>query len=172
MNKIVKVIILETFVLVVLLMLLLFLPKSRLQDNRGFSILLGQKNISKVCFREPTLNEQSESKGCFQVEIADTILEQQKGLMFRESLDRDGGMLFVFEKEGNYPFWMKNTLIPLDMIWINQNQEVVFIEENAQPCQEICTEINPNQNAKYVLEVNGGLSSEINLKIGDKISFE
>ena len=60
----------------------------------------------------------------------------KNGLMFRENMDSDRGMLFIFEKEGEYPFWMKNTLIPLDIIWINKDKEVVFISENAQPCEE------------------------------------
>ena len=96
-----------------------------------------------------------------------------RGLMFREKMDADKGMLFIFEKEGEYPFWMKNTLIPLDIIWINEDKEVVFISENAQPCNEeySCSSINPGNNAKYVLEINGGISEKIGLKIGDKANF-
>lgn len=147
MNKLIKIAILETVVLVGLLLVLLFFPK--------------QKAISQVCF------EQS----CFNVEVADSPAEQQEGLMFRQSLEKDKGMLFVFKKVRNYPFWMKNTLIPLDIIWINQSNEVVFIKKNAQPCSEICESIDPGQNAKYVLELNGGVASETNLKIGDKVSL-
>ncbi len=93
--------------------------------------------------------------------------------MFREKLDLDKGMLFIFEEEGEYSFWMKNTLIPLDIIWINKAKEVVFISGNTQPCQEeySCSSINPGKNAKYVLEINAGIAEKIGLKVGDKITI-
>ena len=110
---------------------------------------------------------------CFFIEFAITPEEKSSGLMFRESLDFKNGMLFVFEKEGEYPFWMKNTLIPLDIIWINEEKEVVFISENTQPCKEsFCPIIEPNRNAKYVLEINGGISKKIGLVVGDKIHIK
>jgi len=110
---------------------------------------------------------------CFVTQIADTIDKQKRGLMFRDHLDGDKGMLFVFKRENQYPFWMKNTLIPLDIIWINKNQEVVFISENIQPCRESrCPAIKPDQKAQYVLEVNSGTAKVIDLKIGDKVFFK
>ena len=81
-------------------------------------------------------------------------------------------MLFVYDSEGNYPFWMKNTLISLDMIWINQNHEVVYIAENAESCKEFCLEINPQKNAQYILEINGGLAKELGINVGDKAVFD
>ena len=79
----------------------------------------------------------------------------------------------MFETEGNYPFWMKNTLIPLDIIWINARNEIVFIAENAQPCKEdLCPNIDPEANAKYVLEINGGLSNNFGFKVNDKINLK
>jgi len=114
-----------------------------------------------VCFQE----------NCFFVEIANTPEQRTQGLMNRENLAENRGMLFIFDQSGIYSFWMKNTLIPLDIIWLNENKEVVFIEKNAQPCRETCPSINPHQKARYVLEINGGLSDKINLKTGDKIIF-
>ena len=68
---------------------------------------------------------------------------------------------------------MKNTLIPLDIIWINTNKEIVFIKENVQPCGEsLCQSINPAKSAKYVLEINGGISKEIGLSVGQKANLE
>ena len=68
---------------------------------------------------------------------------------------------------------MKNTLIPLDIIWINANNEVVFISENTIPCEkDFCPSIEPVREAKYVLEINGGLVEKIGLKIGDKLEFK
>ena len=110
---------------------------------------------------------------CFFVELAKTQAEQEKGLMFRQKLDENKGMLFLFQKEGEYPFWMKNTLIPLDIIWINDEHKVVFINENSQPCPVIgeCPLINPGVSATYVLEINAGLAKKYWVKIGDDIDI-
>lgn len=130
----------------------------------AISLIFYAERKKQVCFKD----------NCFNVELAKTAEERSRGLMFRESLDSDKGMLFIFDKEGEYPFWMKNTLIPLDIIWINAKEEVVFISDNTQPCKEEfpCLSINPGKNAKYVLEVNGGVAEKIGLKIGDKISIK
>lgn len=121
----------------------------------------GEEN--KVCFKNY----------CFDVELAKTDAERNRGLMSREKLDSDKGMLFVFDREGEYSFWMKNTLIPLDIIWINEKKEAVFISENTQPCKEdSCPTINPGKNAEYVLEVNGGGAQKIGLNIGDTLNFK
>ena len=121
------------------------------------------EKTTRVCFED----------NCFDVELALKPEEQKRGLMFIEHLDLNKGMLFVFKKEGKYSFWMKNTLIPLDIIWINKNKEVVFISENTQPCKESsCFSIKPSENAKYVLEINGGISKKIGLIIGDKIDLD
>lgn len=121
-----------------------------------------ENNINKVCFE----------KNCFLVELAITNAEREVGLMNRTSLDKNKGMLFIFDGEGNYPFWMKNTLIPLDMIWLDKNYKVVYVAENVQPCKIAdCPIINPNINAKYVLEINAGLTKEFNIKINDYANF-
>jgi len=125
-------------------------------------INFNNKKEMRVCFQNH----------CFDVELAIKTEEKKKGLMFKEHLDMDKGMLFVYEDEKERSFWMKNVLIPLDIIWINEKNEVVFISENAQPCEEsFCQGINPGKNAKYVLEINAGLSKNIGLMIGDKIDF-
>lgn len=123
-----------------------------------------EEKQSQVCFKNY----------CFNVELAKTAEEINNGLMFRENLDSDRGMLFIFEKEGEYPFWMKNTLIPLDIIWINKDKEVVFVSENTQPCEEgkPCLSVNPDRDAEYILEVNGGTAEKIGLKVGDKITIK
>ncbi|MDP3052638.1 MAG: DUF192 domain-containing protein [bacterium] len=127
------------------------------------AVVLIKEKSNRVCFKNY----------CFDVELAKTTAEMSRGLMFRENLAADKGMFFIFKKEGKYPFWMKNTLIPLDIIWINENKEVVFVSENTQPCPEEspCFYINPDKNAEYVLEINGGLAGKIGLKIGDKANL-
>ncbi len=116
---------------------------------------------SEVCF----------GNSCFNVEIANTNAERETGLMYRESLDQNSGMLFVFDNSGNYPFWMKNTLIDLDIIWIDSNLNVIDIR-SAQPCKgDPCEIINHKGLAKYVVEINKGLASNYGINIGDKVNF-
>lgn len=110
---------------------------------------------------------------CFNVELAENYWQQSRGLMYKESLAQNAGMLFIFNKEANYPFWMKNTKIPLDIIWINANKQIVYISELTQPCKTfLCSQINPKVNAKYVLEINGGLAQKFNFKIGDLVEIK
>lgn len=109
-------------------------------------------------------------KKCFNVEVASSNLERKSGLMGREKLGIDDGMLFVFEISGKYNFWMKSTRISLDIIWISSDSKVVFIKNNAQPSSgEICERIAPNITAKYVLEINSGLADKFDIKKGDKM---
>ena len=92
--------------------------------------------------------------------------------MFRNYLDYNKGMLFFYEDEKRRGFWMKNTFIPLDIIWINQNKEVVFIHKNAKPCRgDTCKTIYPDKKAKYVLELKAAVSDDINLKVGDRLNI-
>ena len=125
--------------------------------------------ISEVCFASPAGRQ---GKKCFLVELALTQPEQETGLMNRTSLDDNKGMLFVFGKENIYPFWMKNTLISLDMIWIGANHKVVFIGENEQPCKkDPSSVITPSSRAEYVLEVNAGQAESSGIKLGDLAKF-
>ena len=110
-----------------------------------------------------------EDEVCFNVEIADSDEERQKGLMNRENLNEDFGMLFIFQKSDVYNFWMKDTLIPLDMIWIDENMKVVFIKENATPLSEEI--ISPNIDALYVLEVNSGIVGNYGIENGEKVEI-
>lgn len=110
-----------------------------------------------------SLNEQE-----FLVEIADTPLERQQGLMNRNFMPEHQGMLFVFEAEGLRSFWMKNTLIPLDMIWLDSNRKIVDIQ-TADPCRvENCPSYLGNAPAQYVLELNQGV---LNAAVGDTVEF-
>jgi len=105
---------------------------------------------------------------CFFLEIANTPSERERGLMNRTELREDAGMLFVFEKEDEYKFWMKNTLIPLDMIWMDKEGKIVYIKENAEPCKaDPCESFGPVGKAKYVLEINGGLVKKTGIKLND-----
>jgi uncharacterized membrane protein (UPF0127 family) len=113
--------------------------------------------------------ETSAGKTVISVEVADTFEERTKGLMYRKSLESNKGMFFVFETDQPLNFWMKNTLIPLDMIFLDGNYSVVKIQKNAQPCKkDPCQIYSSGRAAKYVIEVNGGMSDKMGLKVGDK----
>jgi len=106
-------------------------------------------------------------------ELADTPQKRFKGLMHRNDLKENEGMFFIFDHEGSHSFWMKNTLMNLDMIWLNSSKEIVYIEHSAPPCgQEPCTTYRSPTKAKYVLEMNGGWSINNNINIGQKVEFD
>ncbi len=106
------------------------------------------------------------------VEIADDKQERTKGLMLRTELDENSGMLFVFDEENYQTFWMKNTLIPLDMVFIGKDMKIVGIK-NAVPCkQDPCTLYKSARPAKYVLEVNGNFTSRNSIIVGNKAEIK
>jgi len=136
-------------------------------SNILLSPTITEKDISQVCFGQPPA-----TGGCFFVETAKTPAERENGLMFRESLSRDSGMFFIFEKTGIYSMWMKNMLIPLDIIWLDENNKVVFIKQNALPCTDSeCESIKPAEQALYALEINAGLAQELRINVGDSAAF-
>jgi hypothetical protein len=103
----------------------------------------------------------------FFVRIADDSNEWQKGLMFVESLPKNKGMLFIFTDSSPRTFWMKNTLIPLDMIFVDENFVVVDVKENVPPCESDPCDTYPSVvPSKFVLELNAGSVKENNISIG------
>ncbi|MEO2052636.1 MAG: DUF192 domain-containing protein [Allomuricauda sp.] len=105
----------------------------------------------------------------FDIEIAETEYETQTGLMYRPSMETKQGMLFIFPKAGQRSFYMKNTEFPLDIIYIGEDQKIVSFQKNAQPYDE--SSLPSEGAAKYVLEINGGLSDNLGLQVGDSITF-
>lgn len=103
------------------------------------------------------------------IEVADTPYEWETGLMYRESMEDDQGMLFIYPGESQRNFYMKNTNIPLDIIFYDSDSTVVSYHENAQPMDE--TSIPSEEPAKFILEVNAGKVQEWNIETGDKIDF-
>ena len=107
------------------------------------------------------------------VEVAADDDTRQQGLMYRDVLPPDRGMIFMFTKSGNYPFWMKNTLIPLDMIWIDDQKRIVHIAHDVQPCKaDPCPSVPPNADARYVLELAAGVAARHGLANGQPLRFE
>lgn len=103
----------------------------------------------------------------FTVEIADDEKERAQGLMFRDSMARGAGMLFVYPKPQRAAFWMKNTLIPLDIIFLDQTGRVITIQADAIPGD--LTPLPGGDNVFAVLEINGGLSAQYGISIGSEM---
>ena len=101
------------------------------------------------------------------LEIADDDYQRETGLMYRQSMEADQGMLFIFENEEPRGFYMKNTHIPLDLIFLDSQNKIVSIAKDAKP--ESLETIPSNVPAQYVLEINGGLSDQWNLVVGDSL---
>jgi len=103
----------------------------------------------------------------FSVEIASTPATRERGLMDRRFLPQDRGMLFEFDRDGPVAFWMKNTYIPLDMVFIARNGAVTRIVDRAEPLSE--TAIPSGGPCAAVLELNGGVAAQVGLRVGDKV---
>ena len=105
----------------------------------------------------------------FNVEVAKTIEERRTGLMYRKKLLNNEGMLFVFPREKIIQLWMKNTYIPLDVIFISENKVIVDIKKNMEKLSE--TIVKSKVKSRYALEFNAGLINKLNIEIGDKVLF-
>jgi uncharacterized membrane protein (UPF0127 family) len=108
------------------------------------------------------------------VEIMRQTVEIMKGMMFRDSLAEDRGMLFVHPKEDNYSYWMYQTRIPLDIIWLDRDHRIVEISANTPPCKTSasqCPKYGGTEKSSFVLELNGGAAAKNGLKIGDVLRY-
>jgi len=103
------------------------------------------------------------------IEIAETDVKRERGLMYRNKMEEDQGMLFIFDDEMPRSFWMKNTLLPLDMIFVNSKYEIINIRKRARPFD--LGQYTSTAPAKYVIEVNAGYTDKFDITPGDKISF-
>jgi len=124
------------------------------------------------CARSPKVSivaASGRSRAEVVVEVADTPARREIGLMYRKSLADNAGMLFVFPKPAYVQFWMRNTSIPLDMIFADEDARVIGIVRNAEPYSE--TMLTPPGVCKYVLEVNAGFSAKVGLRTGDRLEF-
>jgi uncharacterized membrane protein (UPF0127 family) len=106
-------------------------------------------------------------------EIADTSERVALGYMYRDDVGESDGMVFVFPEPDVHPFWMKNTRVALDMIWMDESFNVLHIQPSAPPCKaDPCASYGPPRKASYVLEVRGGTAAQQGLKVGDRLAIE
>ena len=121
-------------------------------------------NADQVCFFQ---------RECVEVEVVHKPKDLMRGLQFREFLSPHAGMLFVFPVLARHSFWMKDTKISLDMIWMDYDRRIVYIKKNVPPCREDpCPVYTPDEEAMYVLEVNSGYADILGLKTGDQAVYK
>ena len=108
-------------------------------------------------------------------ELADTPKKRAEGLMYRDYLPRDRGMLFTFGQAQLWTFWMKNTKIPLDIIWMNEKKQIIHIAQHVPICtrtDDSCPQYQPNAPATYVLELGAGEAQRLKLEKGMSVKFQ
>ncbi|HRX97953.1 MAG TPA: DUF192 domain-containing protein [Bacteroidales bacterium] len=153
---------------VLLFLLFLFLPHFGGDKNNS-----SPKQTKAVTFNKEGnlwfINQSSKEEIKIDIEITDNRFEQVRGLMFRTSLPEMGGMLFIMDREEPQSFWMKNTYISLDIIYVDSRFEIVTIQKYTQPLSE--ESIPSGKIAKYVVEVNAGFCDRFGIMEGDKIKF-
>jgi uncharacterized membrane protein (UPF0127 family) len=148
---------------------LLFLTISACKDEKKSvkqTEIIFKKEADLTIFKIAT--DSTEIK--LDIEIADTDYDIQTGLMYRSSMETNQGMLFVFDDVIERHFFMKNTQIPLDIIYIDDHKKIVSFQKNTKPFDE--TSLPSNIPAKYVLEVNAGMVDVWAVKEGDSISYK
>lgn len=113
------------------------------------------------------------SGAVYRLELARTAEEQTQGLMYRESLPERTGMLFLFRDAAPHRFWMKNTMMPLDIVWLDRSGRVVYVSANTPPCRaDPCPSYGPDTPIATVLEIAGGLAEKEGVTVGSRIIFE
>lgn len=120
----------------------------------------------------PLISVELPSGRVITAEVAITRENQRKGLMYRERLEEDRGMLFIYFQDEIHGMWMKNCLISLDIIWLDKDNRIIYIKERVPPCREDpCPTYRPPMKSRYVLEVNAGLAEKERLVPGSQLSF-
>lgn len=139
-------------------------------QNKGLLENVFTKN-NDLCQNSGCQNKLCSDSICFDIEYAATPPERQKWLMYRENMPELIGMLFVFERPWLLQFWMKNTLLVLDMIRLDDTYKITYIAKDVQPCPpelwDGCPTYWPTFPARYVFEVNGWMTNKYDIKVGD-----
>lgn len=109
----------------------------------------------------------------YRVEVADDDAERARGLMFRDQMEADSGMLFIHDRQEPLAYWMKNTRLALDILYFDNGARLVAQQRDVPPCSagDRCPSYPSNAPARYVLELNAGTAAKLNLATGDEIIF-
>ena len=135
----------------------------------GIGLGLALSLVAAHAMAEPLVIHSGGSASKFEVEVASAPADREQGLMFRKSLGANAGMLFLYPDEAPVAFWMKNTLIPLDMLFLKADGSIAHIAHNAVPLDE--TPIESGAPVKAVLEVKGGTAAALGIKEGDRVDY-
>ncbi|UOA27530.1 DUF192 domain-containing protein [Pseudosulfitobacter sp. DSM 107133] len=133
----------------------------------GLFLIFGANALWAACSQGAVELRGDWGQARFNVEIADTDAERAKGLMHRTKMAQSAGMLFVYDRPRSMSFWMRNTLIPLDMLFIDAQGVVQNIHRNAIPLDE--TPIFGGENMLAALEINGGLAARLGITTGTQV---
>jgi uncharacterized membrane protein (UPF0127 family) len=110
------------------------------------------------------------SGAVYRLELATIPEDQAQGLMYRENLPEKTGMLFVFDEPAPHHFWMKNTMIPLDIIWLDDAGEVLFVSANTPPCKaDPCPTYGTDRPVRRVVELAGGMAAKEKVEVGSRV---
>jgi len=136
------------------------------------TILFALMLVTSSCGAEPkvVISTREGREAVFQVEVADTPTKRELGLQYRKDLAADRGMIFLFPAPSVQSFWMKNTPLPLDMIFIGSDRKIVGIVEQTVPFSLDSRSVG--RPSQFVLEINGGLAKRHGIKAGDAVRFE
>lgn len=111
----------------------------------------------------------------YRAEVVTSKFDMSRGMMFRDSLAPDRGMLFIHGEPGKFPYWLYQVRLPLDLIWMDQNRLITEIVPNAEPCKSEsaakCPQFGGNRRSLFILELNAGTAAKHNLKPGDRLDF-
>ena len=140
------------------------------QAGRLMLLLLAVLATPACAAQEPQVQLRGKT---FTVDLALTREEQARGLMFVEEMPEDRGMLFIFPREGMRGFWMRNTRIPLDILYFDSDLALVSMVENARPCAPAgrCPTLPSEGPAQYVLELNAGVAAALGVQRGDELTL-
>ena len=155
-----------SFAVIVIALVIIFIPKKTANDTPASPIAPMFKKQGELTF----IKRDGKSIVSIDIEIADDDSKREIGLMGRPTMEEREGMLFVFEEEYIASFWMKNTILPLDMIFINKLGEIVTICKNTKPFSE--ESYTATAMTLFVLEVNAGFTDKYGIKEGDRISWK
>jgi|SRR3989344_2747255 len=124
--------------------------------------IVGCSNVEKkACFKDK----------CISLEVMESLEEKSTGLMFRDSLDENKGLLFVYNTPEKRGFWMKNVKFPIDILWLDKKNKVVYIERDVPGCMGDCKVYYPDTEAYNVIEVNANFTLNNNIKVGDFVEI-
>ena len=151
-------------------LLCIFLCLQGCKDAQDASLETAPVAFSKEGELQIFNSETDSVRVALDIELAQTDYEIQTGLMYRNSMGEKQGMLFIFQEEAPHSFYMKNTLIPLDILFIDKDLKIVNIQKNTTPLSE--SGIPSAGPVQYVLEINAGLSDRWKLVPGDRIRYE